>query len=449
MSEIPITDLLLDALDTGSTVLTQRVLNEPTQPPRFLWDRLMLAGEVGTFVGGSGAGKSRLLCGLAVAIASGRGEFLGYACQSGTVAVISSEDGVEFYRRQVKAWCVHFDVPFQLIGSKIRIYDLPEIIPAGYPASLTVHDRGGVVVNVPLVSAITRSLNQSGLHYSQHVEAVADDEPIPSGAGANALRLVIAETASTLSVGDESNEAMRELIRALASIAHTGLSAPAVAVTHHATKAEMEKQEPLTVGSGRGGYAFTANARGALTLGKERLSQADAVLRCQKVRDGRVDDLPPIFLDFEEVEVDGHEEAVLVPASNTPAAYVPAGQASPLEGANGGGRAKVGRPSTDSPAARAAAMLAIAQVVTSYADREGPPTRWEVLSESLVVEAGLGRGPLRTLLDALITAGCLAVGPSRQGAKFTLVPGKRFAEMKFAAETKLAETSGQGGGENH
>jgi hypothetical protein len=215
-----------------------------------------------------------------------------------------------------------------------------------------------------------------------------------------------------------------------------------VVVTHHTTKAAFIAKKALGLGASRGGGSFEANARGALTIGAEAENSPIQVLRCQRLRDGLPG--PPIELVFRPVEVDGFQTAVLAPAPNTPGAIVrealPAAQLSPPEGANGSGRGKgAGRPSLGRPGARTASTLAIASVITEYAEHGEPLTKAEVLAHPLVTAAGLGRDSLRELLDALITSEGVVAGPSRQGTKFTLVPGARLAEITRLAEMKLAE----------
>jgi hypothetical protein len=437
----PIVAAVLEALNSSRSVLTGRLLKEPIPPPRFLWESMIIAGEVTTFTGGWGSGKSKLLCGLAVSVAAGLGSFLGQPCESGCVVIISGEDGVQFYRRSIKAWCNFLGVDIAQVQSRIAVYYLPDLMVEGQSPTVTIHARGGLVTNVPLVDALIRSLSQEGALYYTHAEQMDGDETIPSY-GSHPLRLVIAETASTLSVGDESNESMRELIRALAAISHRVSSLPAVVVTHHTTKAAFIAKKALGLGASRGGGSFEANARGALTIGAEAENSPIQVLRCQRLRDGLPG--PPIELVFRPVEVDGFQTAVLAPAPNTPGAIVrealPAAQLSPPEGANGSGRGKgAGRPSLGRPGARTASTLAIASVITEYAEHGEPLTKAEVLAHPLVTAAGLGRDSLRELLDALITSEGVVAGPSRQGTKFTLVPGARLAEITRLAEMKLAE----------
>jgi hypothetical protein len=407
----PIVAALLEALNTSRTVLTHRLLRERIPPPRFLWDAMVIAGEVTTLTGSTGAGKSKLLCGLAVSIAAGLGEFLGQPIESGTVAVISGEDGVEFYRRQIKAWCAFLGVEHESVRSRISIYHLPSVIVEGQASTLTIHARGGLTVNAMLVDALVRSLNREGVLYAAHEEQHSADEPIPT----DPLRLVIAETASTLAAGDESNEAMRELIRALAAIPRRVLSAPAVIVTHHTTKAAMTARKALDLGAGRGGGAFVANARGALTLGMEEGEGLQ--LRCQKLRDGLP--APPVPLVFRPVDVDGFPTAVLAPAENAQRAAGANGAASPTPEA-------VRR-------LRARQIAVLLRTVGTY-EAVGEPLSRHALEKHADVRAVVARDVVRGLVDKLIGAGALVLGPPTRGAAVTIRPGPTASAALDAAE---------------
>jgi len=371
-------------------------------------------GQVTSLVGPPGVGKSRLLIGLAVAIAGELGEFLGQACSTGPVVILSGEDGPDFYLRGVKAWSSFFGLDASEIASLITVHHLPSVVVEGLPSTLTIGARSGTILNVPLLDGIIRSCNGAGAGFERHMAWDATDEPLRGQPPA----LIIVETASTLGAGDESNPSMRAFVQSLAHIARNVDGNPGLVATHHTPKEEGRKEKPLDLYSGRGGGAFTANARAALTLGAEGASRT-LTLRCARLRDARGAVSMP--LTFQPVIVDGAETAVLIPIGGVAPRRT--------NGATPPPPRERERPGT----ADRRALLAILALVSDYS-----LTR-STLSTDPTVTQYVGRDRARVIIRAAIEQGYLAEGPPTQGGRSVITTNttEKLAERLAAANFEV------------
>lgn len=194
-------------------------------------------GMVGIAAGPGGVGKTSLVMGLLAYGAHGL-PFLGSSTETFESLVINLESGTNAMRRHVAAWRV---LEPRLVASVLR---------AG-------------IRFVPLEGELLRLLSATTRTFEIDERAV-DDAADAFRLRAPTARVYVFETLSRISP-DETNEAFREVVRALERISRrNGVTALLV---HHFTKAAGAAHDG-SVGSIRGGGAVVDNCRFALTLVK-------------------------------------------------------------------------------------------------------------------------------------------------------------------------------------
>lgn len=100
-----------------------RVLSEPSEPPRFVWDGYLPRGVVAMLGAHGGTGKSTIALMLAVAVAAGRGELLGVACEPGRVVFASLEDSAAVVRHRLHKICTAWGIEPHALAQRLSIVD--------------------------------------------------------------------------------------------------------------------------------------------------------------------------------------------------------------------------------------------------------------------------------------------------------------------------------------
>ena len=227
----------------------EEVMADP-EPKRFIWEHRIPEGDAGVLAGAGAGGKTSLLVGLAVHRAIGM-PFLGKPVKQGTTLILSTEDGIQDYRRKLAAWRGHLSFNFNAaaVSRHIRFIDL-----AGVPFKM-IEGRFGEYSPSGQVAALAQVLRSR----------------VPEA------DLIVLETVSRLG-GDESNPAMSAMVVAAEQLAKA-TGAAVVLVTHVAKAAARggvgDAYAP------RGGGAITDNGRFTLTLaglGGVPEKQAEAIL---------------------------------------------------------------------------------------------------------------------------------------------------------------------------
>lgn len=100
-----------------------RVLSEPSEPPRFVWDGYLPRGVVAMLGAHGGTGKSTIALMLAVAVAAGRGELFGVACEPGRVVFASLEDSAAVVRHRLHKICTAWGIEPHALAQRLSIVD--------------------------------------------------------------------------------------------------------------------------------------------------------------------------------------------------------------------------------------------------------------------------------------------------------------------------------------
>ncbi len=236
-------DQLLDA----RLITLDQARNPPAE--RFLVGRLYPMGKASVTYGPSGVGKSSLLSQLAFKVAAGGGgaflSMLMHDQEGGPVLIYSAEDTFEDWQRKAGAALVGCpDIDLSRALGRLYVIDKTEGI-ARLSESLQLR------IEVAGATTTRRELRAT----PERLALIACAKKLGA-------RFINIETASRL-VDDEDNPSMAALIAAAGHIAaETGA---AVNVSHHPTKA-ASKENDSSPESARGGGAFIANARTAVSL---------------------------------------------------------------------------------------------------------------------------------------------------------------------------------------
>ena len=99
------------------------VLRNPSPPPRFVWDGYLPRGVVALLGAHGGTGKSTIALMLVVAVASGRGELFGIACETGRVVFASLEDSASVVRHRLHKICTEWGVDPHELAQNLTIVD--------------------------------------------------------------------------------------------------------------------------------------------------------------------------------------------------------------------------------------------------------------------------------------------------------------------------------------
>jgi RecA-family ATPase len=206
---------------------------------RCLWGHYIVAGEVNVLTGPGGCGKSSLLTGLALAGATGQA-FLGRTTREFQTVIFTTEDAVDDYKRKLHAWKYAYPGTWREATGRIHIIPLK-----GVPLALVESDYGQVHVAPGVVEALAERTR----------ELVPDGEV-----------LILVETVSRVSGGDETNAGAGMLVVALERLSLlTGGGTP-VPVAH--VGKENARQRQTDMYAARGGSALADNARSVLVLSR-------------------------------------------------------------------------------------------------------------------------------------------------------------------------------------
>lgn len=232
-------------------------------------------GKTGLLAAQGGAGKTRLLCELAVDMASGKPWMGAYEASSPgkVLLVLAEEDGEEARRRLFAATSGLTEK--QMVEAADRIMLVPL---AGVPCNLLEKDEVGN--------------STPSFFYQDLVSGVARRGP---------WRLVILDPLSRFADDDteESARAATRFVQQLEALSLALDGEPAVWVAHHTTKSSREKDRKgdaraVTGGAIRGSGALVDAVRWASTLTKE--DDGGLTFRCVKSNLSADDDLGPVRL---------------------------------------------------------------------------------------------------------------------------------------------------------
>jgi hypothetical protein len=224
-------------------------LEDARRPPveRFLVGSLFPFGKASVFYGPTGAGKSTFLSQLGFGVAGGGRDFLGMRMhdeEGGPVLVYSAEDTFEDWQRKAAAVLSACDVNMEHALERLHVVDKSE-------GEARLSELVQLHVNLGAESTTRRERRPS----PERLALIAHAMQLQA-------RLVIIETTSRL-VDDEDNANLSALLSACGHVAaETGA---AVIVSHHPTK-NAAKDNDSSLESARGGGAFTANSRCAVSI---------------------------------------------------------------------------------------------------------------------------------------------------------------------------------------
>lgn len=225
--------------------LTLDELRTPRPQREFVIEPLILRGAVVEMSGAHGISKSTLALDMCLHICTGF-HFADLRTPPGFAVFASREDSRDEILRRVQAWLAPLDS------------DQRAKCEQDFVERLTLLGREE-----------TQGLKLTAKLYGQaHVDPLAIDAVAESCFGAS---LIVLETASRLSGGDELNEDLAVLADALERIAaETGA---AVMIIRHVSKAAARQKETDSY-AGRGGGALSDAARSVLTLVQLSAEQA-------------------------------------------------------------------------------------------------------------------------------------------------------------------------------
>ena len=220
--------------------------SEPqTIPPRqWIYGRQIQRKHVRGLVAQGGAGKTILSVGEALSMVTGR-PLLGQDVPGGPkrVWLWNLEDNLEELARIIQAACKHWELNRADIEGRLFVDSAVD----GAPLKLaTSSPSSGLVINRPVVAALTNELIERGIDYL-HVD------PFVSSHGAN----------------ESDNMEIDAIVKEWASVAHEANAA--IGLAHHVSKAGASE---VTAFSARGATALINACRSVLTL--NRMSQEEA-----------------------------------------------------------------------------------------------------------------------------------------------------------------------------
>lgn len=236
-AEAPRLAWLEEALRRDTYTFASDDLDVEPEPVSCLWGKYIVAGEVNVLTGPGGSGKSSLLTGLALAGAIGQ-SFLGRPTQQFETVIFTTEDGVDDYKRKLHAWKDSYLGAWRQANGRIHIIPLK-----GIPLRLIDAGFGQVNVAPGVVEAL----------------AARTRELVPSGEV-----LILVETVSRVSGGDESNSGAGMLVVALERLSFLTKGGTPLPVAHVGKENARSRQTDMY--AGRGGSALADNARSVLVL---------------------------------------------------------------------------------------------------------------------------------------------------------------------------------------
>jgi hypothetical protein len=210
---------------------------------KWLYGRDLLRGTVTVVVAPGGTGKTALLTGTALALATGRA-ILHKPIHEGRLRVWiwQLEDSVEEMARAVQAACLHWNISRGDIVGRLFLNSALD----GDELKVASEDRDGVTIRWPTVDAVADELIEKGIDV-----------------------LIVDPFVSSHDVNENSNTAIDAVAKAWAMIAVRANCS--IVLVHHVSKAGSAE---VTANSARGAVALTAAARSVLAL--NRMSEAEA-----------------------------------------------------------------------------------------------------------------------------------------------------------------------------
>ncbi len=218
---------------------------DPTKIPRRQWvfGRWLLRGTVAVVVAPGGMGKSTLISGMALSLASGR-ECLGKTVWGGPqpVWVWNQEDDFDELSRSIQAAAKLHGLEQEDILDKLFVDSAMD----GTPLCTATEDRNGVQLLEPVYCAIKEELLRRGIKV-----------------------LIIDPFVSSHEVDENSNTKIDKIVKAWARVAKAADCV--IVLVHHASKAGSAE---VNTNSARGASALASAARSLLTL--NRMTSDDA-----------------------------------------------------------------------------------------------------------------------------------------------------------------------------
>jgi len=215
-----------------------------TIPPRkWLYGRELLRGTVTVVVAPGGTGKTALLTGTALSLATGRA-FLRKALHEGKLRVWiwQLEDSLEEMSRAIQAAALHWGISRTEIAGSLFLNSALD----GDELKVASETREGITVHTPTVDAVAAELIERGIDV-----------------------LIVDPFVSSHDVNENSNTAIDAVAKAWAMVAVRANCS--IVLVHHVSKAGSAE---VTANSARGAVALTAAARSVLAL--NRMSEAEA-----------------------------------------------------------------------------------------------------------------------------------------------------------------------------
>jgi len=229
---------LVQKLKERTSTLSLTELELEPKPVRCLWGHYIVAGEVNLVVGAGGVGKTSAFTGFGVARASGQ-RFLGKTVPEGHTVIFTTEDSVAAYLRKLHAWRTIYSTWREAAG-RIHIVDLK-----GIPLHLVAADHGRSEVMEDVVQAM-----------AEHVLQL-----VPGGDA-----VVMLETVSRLSAGDEGNSGGGMLVVALERLSLLTGGCTPLAFVH--TGKGNARDRVVDQYASRNASALPDNARSVMVLSR-------------------------------------------------------------------------------------------------------------------------------------------------------------------------------------
>ena len=230
------------------------VIDNPSPPPKFVWEGLVPCGHVCLLSGHGGSGKSTLALQLAVATAMGF-PLLGIPTMLSRVAFYSGEDAGPLLRHRLASVCRALDVNPHALAERLMVLDATECPALGQE----ILDR----------ETGRRHIAPTG-QYERLREIVADWQPT----------LVIVDNASDTFEANENDRAqVRGFVRALAALSRQSESRPAILLLTHTPKHALAGRGESYSGS----TAWHNSARARLSLTPNKDDECRMILSLDKL----------------------------------------------------------------------------------------------------------------------------------------------------------------------
>ncbi len=230
------------------------VIDNPSPPPKFVWEGLVPCSHVCLLSGHGGSGKSTLALQLAVAAAMGF-PLLGIPTTLGRVVFYSGEDAEPLLRHRLATVCRALDASPHALAERLIVLDATECPALGQE---TLDRETG-----------RRYIAPTG-HYERLREIVANCQPT----------LVIVDNASDTFEANENDRAqVRGFVRSLAALSRQSESHPAILLLTHTPKHALGGRAESYSGS----TAWHNSARARLSLTPDKDDESRLILSLDKL----------------------------------------------------------------------------------------------------------------------------------------------------------------------